>query len=200
MATMLDSSFGTYPYTVANNTLVSSLFISAGIRPCPLHVLGVIKAYTTRVGHGPFPTEQQNEQGKTLQQYGREVAATSGRIRRCGWLDLPIIRYAHSLNRFSALAITKLDVLSVFDTIPVCVSYQVGKKVISEFPAITHDYARCVPIYIYMKGWKKDISKVRTFKELPAEAKAYVRFIQHSLSVPLKFISVGAERNATIIL
>lgn len=200
MGIMLDGQFGTYPFTVANNTVSTSLFSSVGIRPAPLEVGGVVKVYTTRVGGGPFPTEQKNKIGKSLQTVGREIAATSGRIRRCGWLDLPVVRYSHRLNGFSWLALTKLDVLSTFDKIPVCVAYQLGKKKIYEYPMITHEFYHCKPIYQIFKGWKKDISMIRKFKDLPPEAKKYVTFIGRSLKVPIRYIFVGPERNQTIRL
>ncbi len=198
MGIMLDGQFGTYPYAVANNTVSTSLFSSVGIRPTPLEVGGVVKAYTTRVGGGPFPTEQKNKIGKTLQIVGKEIAATSGRIRRCGWFDLPVARYSHRLNGFTWLALTKLDVLSVFDEIPVCVAYRLRKKKIYEYPSITHEFYHCTPVYKVFKGWKKDISKIRKFKDLPPEAQKYVTFIGRSLKVPIRYIFVGPERGQTI--
>lgn len=200
MATMLDASFGTYPYTVANNTFASALFPSIGSPAFPIHVIGVIKAYTTRVGGGPFPTEQINEAGELLQKAGNEIAATSGRIRRCGWLDLNILRFAHRLNNFSSFAVTKLDVLSVFSEIPVCVGYRLHGKVIKEFPAVTHEYGLCKPIYKIFPGWKSDISKVRKLKNLPVQARRYIAFIEQELQVPVKIISVGAKRDANIFI
>ncbi len=200
MATMLDGQFGTYPYTVANNTIASSIFSSLGTPPFPYKVMGVVKAYTTRVGGGPFPTEQKNNIGEILVSKGKEIAATSGRIRRCGWLDLNIVRYAHRLNNFTKLAITKLDVLSEFSEIKVCIGYRLGKKIIREYPSVTHQYYQCIPIYKTFKGWKKDISKIRSFDTLPKEAKSYILFIQRELRVPIKIISVGAERNSNIFL
>lgn len=198
MATMLDANFGTYPFTVANNTLASSLFVSLGSAETPLNVIGVVKAYTTRVGGGPFPTEQTNADGKTLQTVGAEIAATSGRIRRCGWLDLPILRYAHRLNRFSALALTKLDVLSQFETIPVCISYTLNGKKLSEYPAVSHEFYNCKPLYKRVQGWQTDLSGIRKFNDLPREAKDYVSLIEAEAGVPVKFISVGAGRDALI--
>ncbi len=198
MATMLDASFGTYPYTVANHTIASSLFPSIGTSAFPITVLGVIKAYTTRVGGGPFPTEQKNKIGETMQKVGVEIAATSGRTRRCGWLDMNILRYANRLNNFSTLAVTKLDVLSVFFEIPVCIGYKMGAKIIKEYPSISHDYYQCRPIYKTFAGWKKDISGVRKIKDLPKEARRYVDFIEQDLQVPVKIISVGAARDANI--
>ncbi len=166
----------------------------------PLNVIGVVKAYTTRVGGGPFPTEQKNYFGDTLQKVGREIAATSGRIRRCGWLDIPILRYSESLNRFSSFMITKLDVLSVFNTSPISVGSKMGKKTIDRYPAISHDFYRCRPVYKILKGWKKDISKVRRWKDLPIAAQKYVRFVEQTVKVPVTMVSVGPGRDDNIAL
>ncbi len=200
MGTMLDGVFGTYPYTVANNTIASSLFSYVGIPGTVLHVIGLVKAYTTRVGGGPFPTEQKNSIGDSLQKMGKEFGATSGRKRRCGWLDLNIVRYAHRLNHFNELTLTKLDVLSHLPEILVCVAYKIGTKTINEYPAVSHEFYRCKPIYKKLKGWKKDISKITKFADLPKEARMYVKFIEKELKVPVKIISVGAERKANIII
>ncbi|MBI3380123.1 adenylosuccinate synthase [Candidatus Gottesmanbacteria bacterium] len=198
MATMLDGQFGTYPYTVANNTIASSIFSSLGIPNCPINVIGVVKAYTTRVGGGPFPTEQNNKSGKTLQIVGHEIAATSGRIRRCGWLDLPILRFANKLNKFSSLAITKLDVLSKFSKIPVCIGYRLGKKTIYEYPAISHEFYRCKPIYQTFTGWNEDISRVRRKEDLPKNCLIYLRAIEKMVGIPIRYISVGPDRKSLI--
>ncbi len=200
MGTMLDGVFGTYPYTVANNTIASSLFSYTGIPQTTLRVIGLVKAYTTRVGGGPFPTEQKNSIGESLQTIGKEFGATSGRKRRCGWLDLPIIRYAHRLNGFDELVLTKLDVLSHLSEILVCVAYKIGTKTINEYPAVSHEFYRCKPVYKKFKGWQKDISNITKFADLPKETKAYVQYIEKALNVPIKIISVGAERKDTIIL
>ncbi len=200
MGVMLDGQFGTYPYTVANNTLAASLFSSLGIPETPLNVLGVVKAYTTRVGGGPFPTEQINQSGQKLQEVGKEIAATSGRIRRCGWLDLNILRYGHRLNRYSSLALTKLDVLSDFPQIPVCVGYTLHGKRINEYPAISHEYYACKPIYKIMKGWKVSLDGRKKLKDLPKEAREYLHFIETEVGVPLSYISIGAGREALIRL
>ena len=198
MAVMLDGQFGTYPYTVANNTIASSLFTSLGTWEFPLDVIGVVKAYTTRVGGGPFPTEQTNKIGETLQQVGNEIAATSGRIRRCGWLDLPVLRFANRLNNFSQMALTKLDVLSEFAEIPVCVQYRWGTKLINEYPSISHEFYRCQPVYKKLKGWKEPLGGIRKYKDLPNAAKYYILFIEKQIGVPVRFISVGATREALI--
>lgn len=197
---MLDGNFGTYPYTVACNTIVPSIAISVGVPLEGIQSIGVVKAYTTRVGGGPMPTEQINKDGEMMQSVGREVGATSGRKRRCGWLDLNILRYAQRVNGFTSLAITKIDVLSGFSKIPVCVAYKVGKKTIKEFPSNTHDFYKCKPVYKIFKGWEKDISKARKFSDLPKEARIYLQFIEKEIGVPIKLISVGPERSANIFL
>ena len=199
MATMLDGNFGTYPYTVANNTLAASLFTSLGIPETSLNVIGVVKSYTTRVGGGPFPTEQKNKSGETLQNIGKEIAATSGRIRRCGWLDLPVVRYAHRLNRFSQLAVTKLDVLSGFTQIPVCTGYNLNGKVIREYPAISHEFYKCKPIYQKLTGWKQPLIGITAYAHLPPEAKKYIAYIESEIGVPVKYISIGPEREALLL-
>jgi adenylosuccinate synthase len=200
MGTMLDGQFGTYPYTVANNTIASSVFPSIGMPQVPLKVIGVVKAYTTRVGGGPFPTEQINADGDTLQTIGHEVAATSGRIRRCGWLDLPIIRFAHRLNRFDSLALTKLDVLSDFSKIPVCVGYRYGKKLFRQYPGNSHQYADCNPIYKVFEGWNKPLGGIKSWTALPKLAQEYIRFIENDIGVPIRFLSLGPQRDALIRL
>jgi len=197
---MLDGNFGTYPYTVACNTIVPSIAPSVGVPLEKVNAIGVVKAYTTRVGGGPMPTEQLNEDGEKMQSIGKEIGATSGRKRRCGWLDLNILRYAQRVNSFSSLAITKIDVLSTFAEIPVCVGYRVGKVIIKEFPQNTHDYYKCKPVYKIFKGWQKDITQIRKYKDLPKEMKAYLEFIEKELQVPISIISVGPERNANIFI
>ena len=198
MGTMLDGQFGTYPYAVANNTILASLFTSLGLPPFKVKVFGVVKAYTTRVGEGPFPTEQKNKNGDLLQYIGKEIAATSGRTRRCGWLDFNIVRYAHKLNHFDNLILTKLDVLSQFAKIPICISYKLNKRTIYEYPSISHDYYHCQPIYVKLEGWKSDISNIQNFNQLPKAAKNYIKFIEKELKVPIKYISTGADRESLI--
>ncbi len=198
MATMLDGQFGTHPYTVANHTIASSLFVSLGMPVFPVSVLGVVKAYTTRVGGGPFPTEQINAYGKKLQNAGKEIAATSGRIRRCGWLDLPVIRFARRLNSFSALALTKLDVLSEFERIPVCTHYELNGKKTSEYPGISHEFYQCKPVYKFFSGWKSSLTHITKFSQLPVAARAYVSYIEREVGVAVSYISCGANREQLI--
>jgi adenylosuccinate synthase len=197
---MLDGNFGTYPYTVACNTIVPSIASSIGMPVSDISAIGVVKAYTTRVGGGPFPTEQINIDGEKLQSIGKEVGATSGRKRRCGWLDLNILRYAQRINKFSSLAVTKLDVLDTFSEIPVCIAYRVGRKTLTEYPSITHDFYKCKPVYKVFKGWQKDITKIRKYKDLPSETKDYLHFIEKELLLPISLISVGPKRNSNILV
>lgn len=195
---MLDGNFGTYPYTVACNTISSSLFSSVGLPAFPLNTIGIVKAYTTRVGNGYFATEQINASGKTMQTVGKEIGSTSGRIRRCGWLDMPQLRFAHALNNFSELIVTKLDVLSEFNEIPVCIGYTLAGKKIPGYPAVSHEYPNCKPIYKMLKGWEEPIHTIKSFKKLPKAAQVYVEFIEKQLNVPVSYVSVGPERESIL--
>ena len=162
--------------------------------------MGIVKAYTTRVGNGPFPTELKEETGEKIRQEGREFGTVSKRPRRCGWLDLCQVRTATRLSGFDYLAITKLDVLSVVDKIKICVGYRTGNKIVKDVPALMTDFARCKPVYKEFKGWESDISKIRRLVDLPKEAKIYIKFIERQLKVPVKIVSVGAERKSNVIL
>jgi adenylosuccinate synthase len=196
--TMLDGTFGTVPYTVANQTIAGTVFAHCGIPIFPMECLGIVKSYTTRVGNGPFPTEQTNTIGEHLQTIGQEFGATSGRKRRCGWLDLPLVRYAKRLNGFNNIAVTKLDVLTGLPEIKIATHYLLGGKKIYEFPARMSDLPLCRPEYRIFKGWQKDIGKIKDYLSLPEEVKNYLAFIEKRLDVPIKYISCGAEREAII--
>lgn len=196
--TMLDPVFGTYPYTVAPPTLASAVYTSVGIPVSPLPVLGIAKAYTTRVGNGPLPTEQKNRIGEHLQTNGHEVGTVSGRKRRCGWLDAVQLRYAMHLNGVSHLALTKLDVLSGLETLHVCIGYKLDSNRLSQYPALSSDVERIKPIYKTLKGWNKSLQGIKRFSDLPKEAKAYIRFIEQQLATRVQYISVGPDRNALI--
>jgi adenylosuccinate synthase len=163
-------------------------------------IIGVTKAYVTRVGSGPFPTEQDNEIGAVMQEAGGEFGTTTGRRRRCGWFDAVIMRYAVRLNTLTSLAITKLDVLSSFDTLKVCVAYRRDREVIEDFPPLAGVFEACEPIYEELPGWKSDISGLRRLEDLPAEARDYLDFLQDKAEVPIKLVSVGPERQQTLIL
>lgn len=198
--TFLDGIFGTYPYTTAVYTIAGSVFAYVGIPPQKIYSMGIVKAYTTRVGNGPFPTELFDKTGGEIRAAGGEFGTVSKRPRRCGWLDLTMLRTAIRLSGFDYLAITKLDVLSVLSKIKVCTHYVLKGKKVVEIPAVLSEFAKCKPVYKEFKGWKKDISRVRSFDALPKEAKSYILFIQNQLKVPIPIISVGAERNSIIRL
>lgn len=196
--TFLDGNFGTYPYTTAVNTISGSVFSYVGFPPQKLSVIGVVKAYTTRVGGGPFPTELSDGVGNNIQEKGLEYGTVSKRRRRCGWLDLPMLRFSHRLNGFTFLAITKLDVLTGLKTLKIADYYMVGNKKIHEFPSSLNDVERAKPVYKTIKGWNSDISSVRKYTDLPKECRLYLEEIEKNLTVPIRYISVGAERNAII--
>lgn len=198
--TMLDPVFGTYPYTVAPPTIASAMFPAVGIAAETLPVLGIVKAYTTRVGNGPFPTEQLNGFGVHMQTEGKERGTVSGRVRRCGWLDLPMLRYAVRLNGCTGLALTKLDVLSGIGKLRICTGYRLGSKILDEFPSQMSLLPRCRPIYKEVTPWSQDISNVRQKKDLPRAALAYIDTIEKDLHCPVQYISIGRERSATIHL
>ncbi len=198
--TFLDGIFGTYPYTTAVYTIAGGVFPYVGIAPQKIYSMGIVKAYTTRVGNGPFPTELFDNTGEKIRAAGGEFGTVSKRPRRCGWLDLSMLRTAIRLSGFDYLSITKLDVLSGLPKLKVAVYYNVDGKKIREIPAIMNSFARCRPVYKEFKGWTEDISRVRKFSDLPKEAKAYLKFIEKELKVPIKIISVGAEREANVLL
>ena len=198
--TMLDPVFGTYPYTVAPPTIASAVFPSVGIPATALEVLGVVKAYTTRVGNGPFPTEQNNTFGAHMQINGAERGTVSGRTRRCGWLDLPMLRYAVRLNGCTGLALTKLDVLSGIGTLRVCVGYQCGKELLHEFPAEIARLPQCRPVYKDLEPWSEDLSHVRKQKNFPKATREYMAFLEKELHCPVRYVSVGRERSAFLFV
>ncbi|KAM3855472.1 adenylosuccinate synthetase isozyme 2 isoform 2-T2 [Vipera latastei] len=200
-ATLLDIDFGTYPFVTSSNCTVGGVCTGLGMPPQNVgEVYGVVKAYTTRVGIGAFPTEQNNEIGELLQTRGKEFGVTTGRKRRCGWLDLVLIRYAHMINGFTALALTKLDILDVFPEIKIGVAYRLDNKIIPHFPANQEVLNKVEVQYEILPGWKKDISNARTFDELPVNAQNFVRFIEMELGVPVKWIGVGKSRESMIQL
>lgn len=198
--TFLDAVYGTYPYTTAVYTISGAVFPYVGISPRTIYSLGIVKAYTTRVGNGPFPTELFDKTGELIRTVGAEFGTVSKRPRRCGWLDLTLIRTAARLSGFNYIAITKLDVLSKLSTIKICIGYNLNGKIIEEVPAMMNEFAKCKPLYRTFKGWKKDISVINKWEDLPKEARLYLEFIKKELSVPIKIISVGPDRNETIIL
>lgn len=195
---MLDIDFGTYPYTTSSNTIAGAAYIG-GISPKQIDdIIGVTKAYTTRVGSGPLPTELHDEIGDYLAKNGNEFGTTTGRRRRCGWLDLVVLKYSCMINGATGLAITKLDILDGLEKVKVCIAYEYNGERIKNFPTSISILEKCKPIYETFDGWK--YSKVKDFEELPKEARNYLKFIQDETDVPLRLVSVGPERNETIKL
>ncbi|XP_078516617.1 adenylosuccinate synthetase isozyme 2-like isoform X2 [Lissotriton helveticus] len=200
-AALLDIDFGTYPFVTSSNCTVGGVCTGLGIPPRYIgKVYGVVKAYTTRVGVGAFPTEQTNAIGDLLQSHGREFGVTTGRKRRCGWLDLVLVRYAHMINGFSAIALTKLDILDGLEDIKVGVEYCLNGKKIPYFPANQEVLNKVDVDYTTLPGWKCSTVDARSFSDLPANAQKYIRFIEEYLQVPVKWIGVGKSRESIIKL
>jgi adenylosuccinate synthase len=195
--TMLDIDFGSYPFVTSSNTICAGASTGLGVGPNKFgEILGIVKAYCTRVGSGPFPTELNDQTGETIRQIGHEFGATTGRARRCGWLDLPALKYSIMINGVTQMIMTKPDVLSDFDTIKVCVAYKVEGK---ETQILPYDINVPIePVFVELKGWKKDITKAKTMEELPKELIDYIHFIEKEVGVPFSIISVGPDRTQTI--
>jgi adenylosuccinate synthase len=199
-ATLLDNDFGTYPFVTSSNPSAGGACVGAGIPPMSLgEVIGVTKAYTTRVGDGPFPTELFDEAGETLRRVGNEYGATTGRPRRCGWLDLVAVKFSASLNGISGLALTMLDVLSAVEEIKVCVGYEIDGKRLEDFPMNQTDLHHARPVYESFPGWGRDVTGCRRREDLPGEARDFVGFVEAELGAPLRMISVGPERDQAIV-
>ena len=199
--TLLDIDHGTYPFVTSSHTVSGNAAVGSGVGPRDIDaVYGITKAYTTRVGAGPFPTELTDGIGNRLQEVGCEFGATTGRRRRCGWLDAVALRHAVRLNSLSGLIITKLDVMSGIDPIRICTSYTIDDQVHTDFPADTKSLERVVPSYIEVPGWTEDISQIRSFDDLPVNARLYIKTIEELLDVPAAVVSVGPDREQTIII
>jgi adenylosuccinate synthase len=199
--TLLDVDHGTYPFVTSSNPTAGGACTGSGIGPTRItRVIGILKAYTTRVGSGPFPTELFDADGERLQRVGGEVGVTTGRTRRCGWFDAPIARYAARVNGLTDFFLTKLDVLTGFERIPVCVAYDVEGTRSDEIPMTQTDFHHARPIYEYLPGWTQDISGAREFGDLPANAQAYVRYLEDVSGAPVSAIGVGQDRDATIVV
>ena len=196
--TLLDIDFGSYPFVTSSNTICAGACTGLGVAPNRVgEVLGIVKAYCTRVGSGPFPTELNDATGEQLRQIGHEFGATTGRPRRCGWLDLPALKYSVLINGVTQLIMTKPDVLSEFDMIKVCTGYKIDGKITDQMP---YDVNMPIePIYKDFKGWKKDITAATTMAELPQELIDFIKFIENEVKVPFSIISVGPDRKQTII-
>ncbi len=199
--TSLDLDYGTYPFVTSSNTLSGASCVGSGVGPKSIENLwGVSKAYTTRVGSGPFPTELNDRIGDLLRQNGAEFGSTTGRARRCGWLDLVILRHAVRVNGLTGLVVTKMDVLKGIEKIKICVGYRLGKKVLQTLPACVEDLVRCKPIYKELPGWNEDISRARKISALPKNAQRYLSFIEKELKIPITLVSVGPGREEHIVL
>ncbi len=199
--THLDIDHGTYPYVTSSNPVSGTVCPGAGVGPDKLnHIVGIVKAYTTRVGAGPFPTELQDETGDYLQERGVEFGATTGRRRRCGWLDLVMVRDSVRFNGLSSLSITKLDVLTGLETLKICIGYEYQGERVEARPASLKKLAQCTPIYEELPGWEEDIAPARQMDQLPAQTRKYLNRIEEITEVPLSIISVGPMREQTIIV
>lgn len=200
-ATMLDIDHGTYPFCTSSNPTAGGACTGSGVGPRRMeNIVGVVKAYTTRVGAGPFPAEQNNEVGEYLRNTGHEFGTVTGRPRRCGWLDTAVVKYAAMLNSLDYLAITRLDILDDLDTIKICTGYRYNGQLLPEYPASLEVLEQVEPVYEDMPGWKTDISACKTYDELPEAARKYVERISELVGVPLGIVSVGPNRSQTIIL
>jgi adenylosuccinate synthase len=196
---LLDVDHGTYPFVTSSNPTSGGACTGLGIPPTAIDsVLGIVKAYTTRVGNGPFPTELNDATGERLRKIGGEFGATTGRPRRCGWLDLVSLEYSIRINGIQDVAITKLDVLDEFDEIFVCTGYKVGNKLLKSFPTDTQTLDQIEPQYIRFKGWNTKISSVRSYAKLPKEAKRYLETVEKLLRTNISMVSVGPRRDQTL--
>jgi adenylosuccinate synthase len=198
--TMLDPDFGTYPYVTSSSPIASGSCTGSGINIKQVdHVIGVFKAYTTRVGGGPMPTELLDKIGEFIRERANEYGATTGRPRRCGWFDAVAGRYSTQINGFTGIALTRLDVLDVLDSVKICTGYEINGKVINDFPSDIDTLAKCKPVYEELPGWLVPTSDMRQHKQLPSQARQYIRRLEKLLSCPVSIVSVGASREQSII-
>ena len=198
---MLDIDHGTYPFVTSSNTVSSQSATGSGIGPSLIHnVLGITKAYTTRVGNGPFPSELNNKTGELLGKIGHEFGVVTGRKRRCGWFDAVIVNYTVKLSDINGIALTKLDVLDTFKEIKICVGYKINKTIIKTVPDSYTDMEKIKPIYETLKGWQKSTQKCKSFSDLPINAKKYIKRIEKLIECPVSMISTSPERNDTILV
>ena len=197
--TLLDVDHGTYPFVTSSNPTAGGACTGSGIGPTRItRVIGILKAYTTRVGSGPFPTELLDEDGERLRTIGGERGVTTGRPRRCGWFDAPIAKFATRVNGLTDIFLTKLDVLTGFEKIPVCVAYEVDGVVTTELPVTQTGFHHAKPVYEYLPGWSEDISGAKTVEDLPANARSYVKFLEDVSGTRISAIGVGQDRDATL--
>lgn len=198
---LLDIDYGTYPYVTSSNTVAGGVCTGAGIGPTLLTgAVGIAKAYTTRVGKGPFPTELNDTTGDWIREKGKEYGVTTGRARRCGWLDLVILKTSARVSGLTNLVVTKIDTLAGLDKIKVCVGYKFENKVIDYFPASLEDLAKCEPVYEEFNGWGEEVANARSYEELPENVKIYLKRIEELTKVQVSIVSVGPKRNQTIVI
>jgi adenylosuccinate synthase len=196
---LLDLDFGTYPYTTSSSPLAGGGCIGAGLGPTAItRILGVFKAYCTRVGGGPMPTELKNETGELIRQQAHEFGTTTGRPRRCGWFDAVAARFSTRINGFTGAAITRLDILGALPRLKICVGYKLDGETIDYFPSSVVALERCQPVYEELPGWQSSISDIRDYEQLPSQAKQYLARLEELISCPINLVSVGAEREQTI--
>lgn len=198
--TLLDLDLGTYPFVTSSHPISGGFAVGAGVGPNMIKdVVGIVKAYTTRVGEGPFVTELFDETGDRIRTQGHEFGTVTGRARRCGWFDAVIVKYAARVNGLTSISFMLLDVLTGFDKIKICTAYKMGDEIINNFPASLEDLAKCEPVYEELDGWHEDITKVENFDDLPENAKKYVARIEELIDVNIDLVSVGPNRTQTII-
>ncbi len=198
--TLLDIDHGTYPYVTSSNTIAGGACTGVGVSPKKINkIIGIVKAYTTRVGEGPFPTEIKDALGEEIRKKGGEYGATTGRPRRCGWLDIVGLRHAVRINGFTGIAITKIDVLDGLDKLKVCIGYKYGSEILEDFPKEIEILQNCIPIYEELPGWKESTVGIKDYEKLPKNAKRYLQFIEDILKVKIQIISTGQKRNEIII-
>lgn len=197
---LLDVDFGSYPFVTSSNTMVAGACTGLGVAPHKIgEVFGIFKAYCTRVGSGPFPTELFDETGKRMQKEGNEFGATTGRARRCGWLDLPALKYAIMVNGVTQLFMTKADVLNIFEEIKICTHYKLSDGTLTDQMPYTINDTDVTPVYKTMKGWHQSLKEVTDFNEMPEALNAYIDFLEQELQVPINIVSIGPDRTQTLI-
>ena len=198
--TLLDLDLGTYPFVTSSHPTSGGFAVGAGVGPNMIKdVVGIVKAYTTRVGEGPFVTELFDETGERIRTQGREFWTVTGRARRCGWFDAVIVKYAARVNGITSISFMLLDVLTGFDKIKICTAYKMGDKIINNFPASLEDLAKCEPVYEELDGWNEDLTNIEKFEDLPENAKKYIARIEELIDVNIDLVSVGPNRTQTII-
>jgi adenylosuccinate synthase len=199
--TMLDIDHGTYPFVTSSSASAGGACTGTGVAPTRIDgIIGISKAYITRVGGGPFPTEARDATGDQIRKRGNEFGSVTGRPRRCGWFDVPLLRYTAMVNGFDSLVITKLDVLDEMEQIPVCVAYRSGKRETVDMPAITADVERLEPVYECLPGWRTSTAGIACYDELPSRAKDYLKFLESRIGAEIGCVSTGPERNQTMVM